>query len=437
MNRFLFVLSVLVVIEYPTLRLCNGIKFAEDPIRLRPTSSKQNIRELLCDPAIALERRICSIVTVYQHHATKQHHRHSSLLEEQFWLLLCAYGPRESVYHIISDIENLAPPAWCGNVRIRIHPLQSVANTARIKKFQDAYRHQSQNGHDYEAFCFWRWLMLDDFILSHPTVTNWLVIDADVLLLSPSTFLRPILNYDVVPILKGAMGMFTPRGLHAFANHIESLYTEPYARLRRAILTFGLYVSNPRGKAFKKTNLIPANKSTINGKPYFWQWSDMWAQLDFLVAVRAGPANRLRVGMGATAHQSFLRLAGKSASDVQGGVGPAGRSSTWRNKFVQKLFPGKSALTRADCLATDLNLLRDNSDHALCTLGHGCKRGNQSVCALHFQGFAAKEMLQRVVDMQCRHPAQVDTGTPYRVLAAIKCPKKPAPHYYVPLQPAS
>ena len=55
--------------------------------------------------------------------------------------------------------------------------------------------------------------MLDDFVSSHPTVTNWLVIDADVLLLSPSTFLRPILDYDFVPILKGAMGMFTPKGL--------------------------------------------------------------------------------------------------------------------------------------------------------------------------------------------------------------------------------
>ena len=238
---------------------------------------------------------------------------------------------------------------------------------------------------------------------------------------------------------KGSLDHLHHVGLHAFANHIESLYTEPYARLKRAIVTFGLYVSNPRGKAFKKTNLIPANKSTINGQAHFWQWSDMWAQLDFLVAVRTGPANRLRVGMGATAHHSFLRLAGKSASDGRDGVGPVGlgRGSTWRNKFVQKLFPGKSALTRADCLATDLNLLRDNGEHPLCTLGHGCKRGNQSVCALHFQGLAAKEMLQRVIAMQCRDPAQVDTGTPYRVLAAMKCPKKPTPHYYAPLQPIS
>ena len=230
-------------------------------------------------------------------------------------------------------------------------------------------------------------------------------------------------------------------GLHAFANHIESLYAEPYVRLKRAIVTFGLYISNPRGKAFKKTNLIPANKSVINGQAHFWQWSDMWAQVDFLVAVRNDSASRVRVGMGATAHQSFLRLAGRAGGGGVGGGGDRyrgigsvrGRGSTWRNEFVQHLFPGKSALTRTHCLATDLNLLADNGDHPICTLGHGCKKGNQSVCALHFQGLAAKEMLQRVVDMQCRHPSEVGVDTPYRVLAAMKCPKKTYLNYYVPL----
>ena len=77
--RFLFVLSVITTIDHALLSSCKAKKIAKQPIRLRPASSK--LREQLCDPTVDLNPKICSIVTVYQQHATKQHHKHASLLE--------------------------------------------------------------------------------------------------------------------------------------------------------------------------------------------------------------------------------------------------------------------------------------------------------------------------------------------------------------------
>lgn len=108
---------------------------------------------------------------------------------------------------------------------------QSSARAVFIHNY--AWGHQSGNDYNKEAYCFWRWFIMNDYVSLlqsssslFPSPDRVIVSDSDVLILSPlHLLLTPFLKYDMVIFIPGAFCMFTPPSLKQFSAWLSYVFS--------------------------------------------------------------------------------------------------------------------------------------------------------------------------------------------------------------------
>lgn len=150
-----------------------------------------------------------------------------------------------SPVHVLSDQPDLLTSSlvaatsaeWVART-IGVHDVRRHSSAAL--QFERVYVHNSLSNYKFEMRCMQRWQVISEFIehLAGPEGRSrakdyWVVADGDVPLVAPAAWLYSPRYDDALLYWPGALGVFSTRAIHSFANFTMQLY-DPSARAHLA-----------------------------------------------------------------------------------------------------------------------------------------------------------------------------------------------------------
>ncbi len=112
------------------------------------------------------------------------------------------------------------------------HFLQSSIRIAQFIKNYDTWAYQSVNHKMYESFCFFRWMIIDDYVTEKiiqqgMDIQHIATIDSDVLLLVPLPvqLLYAITPWEFIAQILGAVQYWNPSSLSLFADYVSCAHS--------------------------------------------------------------------------------------------------------------------------------------------------------------------------------------------------------------------